>query len=106
MAYNNHRRDGEPVHGAERVQGPWQGLTTSRKVHGTEIQHQQSHCDHKRGNVTYTIPSGSLKIPITGAGAQAYGALTVNVELDLSFKTSEILNPTLTLNPVATAKVT
>jgi len=29
----------------------------------------------------------------------------VNVELDLSFKTSEILNPTLTLNPVATAKV-
>ena len=58
------------------------------------------------GNVTYTIPSGSLKIPITGAGAQAYGALTVNVELDLSFKTSEILNPTLTLNPVATAKVT
>jgi hypothetical protein len=57
-------------------------------------------------NVTYTIPSGSLKIPITGAGAQAYGALTVNVELDLSFKSSEILsNPTLTLNPVATAKV-
>src|SRR5256712_5580910 len=56
-------------------------------------------------NVTYTMPS--LKIPITGAGAQAYGALTVNVELDLSFKTSEILNnPTLTLNPVATAKVT
>src|SRR5256712_3188592 len=56
-------------------------------------------------NGTYTIPS--LKIPITGAGAQAYGALTVNVELDLSFKTSEILNnPTLTLNPVATAKVT
>lgn len=57
--------------------------------------------------VTYTIPSGSLKIPITGAGAQAYGALTVNVELDLSFKSSEILsNPTLTLNPVATARVT
>src|SRR5437899_309500 len=57
-------------------------------------------------NVTYTIPSGSLKIPITGAGAQAYGALTVNVELDLSFKTSEILNnPAFTLNAVATAKV-
>jgi hypothetical protein len=58
-------------------------------------------------NVTYTIPSGSLKIPITGAGAQAYGALTVNIELDLSFRNNEILNnPTLTLNPVATAKVT
>lgn len=58
-------------------------------------------------NVTFTIPSGSLKIPITGAGAQAYGALTVNVLLDLSFKNSEILNnPTLQLNPVATAEVT
>ncbi len=58
-------------------------------------------------NVTFTIPSGSLKIPITGAGAQAYGALTVNVELDLSFRSNEILNnPTLTLSPVATAKVT
>lgn len=57
-------------------------------------------------NVTFTIPSGSLKIPITGAGAQAYGALTVNIVLDLSFKTSEILNnPTLKLNPVATAEV-
>ena len=57
--------------------------------------------------VTYTFPSGSLKIAITGAGAQAYGALTVNVELDLSFRNSEILsNPTMTLNPVATAKVT
>jgi Domain of unknown function (DUF4382) len=56
-------------------------------------------------NVTYTIPNGSLKIPITG-GAQAYGALTVNVELDISFKSTEILNnPTLKLNPVATAEV-
>jgi hypothetical protein len=55
---------------------------------------------------TYTIPSGSLKVPITGGGFQAYGALTVNVELDLSFRTTEILNnPTLMLNPVATARV-
>ena len=57
-------------------------------------------------NVTFTMPSASLKIPITGAGAQAYGALTVNIVLDLSFKNSEILNnPTLKLNPVATAEV-
>ena len=57
-------------------------------------------------NVTFNIPSGSLRVPITGGGFQAYGALTVNVELDLSFKTTEILNnPTFTLNPVATAKV-
>jgi Domain of unknown function (DUF4382) len=56
--------------------------------------------------VTYTIPSGSLKVPITGGGFQAYGGLTVNVELNLSFRSSEILNnPTLTLNPVATANV-
>jgi len=59
-----------------------------------------------RINVTYTIPGGSLKIPITGAGFQAYGALTVNLTLDLSFKNNEILNnPTLKLNPVATAEV-
>ena len=58
-------------------------------------------------NVTFTMPSASLKIPITGAEAQAYGALTVNIMLDLSFKNSEILNnPTLKLNPVATAEVT
>jgi uncharacterized protein DUF4382 len=57
-------------------------------------------------NTTYTIPSGSLKVPVTNGGFQAYGALTVNVELDLSFRSNEILNnPTLTLNPVATAKV-
>ena len=57
-------------------------------------------------NVTFTIPNGSLKIPITGSGAQAYGALTINIMLDLSFKNSEILNnPTLKLNPVATAEV-
>ncbi len=56
--------------------------------------------------MTFTKPGGSLKIPITGAGAQAYGALTVNIVLDLSFKNSEILsNPTLKVNPVATAEV-
>lgn len=57
-------------------------------------------------NVTFTIPSGSLKIPITGGGFQVYGGLTANVVLDLSFKNSEILsNPTGKLNPVATATV-
>ena len=56
-------------------------------------------------NVTYTIPSGSLKVPILNGGAQAYGALTVNVELDLSFNTNEILRKNGNLTPVATAKV-
>jgi len=59
-----------------------------------------------RQPMTFTIPGGSQKIPITDAGAQAYGALTVNIVLDLSFKNSEILsNPTLKVNPVATAEV-
>jgi len=56
-------------------------------------------------NVTYNIPSGSFKVPITGGGFQSYGALTVNVELDLSFKDSEILAMNGNLSPVATAKV-
>lgn len=56
-------------------------------------------------NVTYTIPSGSFKVPILNGGFQAYGALTVNVELDLSFKDSEILALNGHLTPVATAKV-
>jgi Domain of unknown function (DUF4382) len=57
-------------------------------------------------NVTYNIPSGSFKVPITGGGFQIVGGQTVNVQLDLAFRNSEILNnPTKTLTPVATAKV-
>jgi len=56
-------------------------------------------------NVTYTIPSGSLKVPITNGGFQILGGQTVNVELDLSFKNSEILAENGYLTPVATAKV-
>ena len=58
-----------------------------------------------RVNVTFNIPSGSFKVPILNGGFQAYGALTVNVELDLSFKDSEILTMNGHLTPVATAKV-
>lgn len=57
-------------------------------------------------NITYTIPGGSLKVPILNGGLQVYGALTANVELDLSFKDSEILAMNGHLTPVATAKVT
>ena len=56
-------------------------------------------------NFTYTIPSGSFKVPITNGGFQAYAALTVNVQLDLSFKDSEILSMNGHLTPVATAEV-
>ena len=57
-------------------------------------------------NVTYTIPRGSLKVPILNGGSQAYGALTVNVELDLSFNNNEILSLNGHLTPVATARAT
>lgn len=57
-------------------------------------------------NVTYTIPGGSLKVPILNGGFQAYGALTVNVELDLSFNDNEILSMNGHLTPVATARAT
>ena len=56
-------------------------------------------------NITYTIPGGSFKVPILNGGFQAHSALTVNVELDLSFKDSEILAMNGHLTPVATAKV-
>jgi Domain of unknown function (DUF4382) len=56
-------------------------------------------------NVTFSVPSGSFKVPILNGGFQAYGAITVNVELDLSFKDSEILSMNGHLTPVATARV-
>jgi len=56
-------------------------------------------------NITYRIPSGSLKVPILYGGFQGYGALTVNLQLDLSFNDNEILTMNGHLTPVATAKV-
>jgi uncharacterized protein DUF4382 len=52
----------------------------------------------------YTIPSGSLKVPITNGGFQVVGGQTVNIELDLAFNNSQILAENGSLNPVATAK--
>src|SRR6266487_5311024 len=60
-------------------------------------------------NTTYTIPSGNqtgVKVPVTGGGFHIYGGQTMTVQLDLSFNNNEILNnPTMTLTPVATAKL-
>jgi uncharacterized protein DUF4382 len=60
-------------------------------------------------NKTYAIPSGNqtgIKVPVTGGGFHIYGGETITVQLDLSFKNSEIMNnPTMTLTPVATATV-
>ncbi len=59
--------------------------------------------------VTYSIPGGNqtgFKIAITGGGFQMLGGQTVNVQLDLAFRNSEIVNnPQHILTPVATAKV-
>ncbi|OLB45270.1 hypothetical protein AUH73_03145 [archaeon 13_1_40CM_4_53_4] len=60
-------------------------------------------------NSTYTIPSGTqtgIKVPVSGGGFHIYGGETMTVQLDLSFNNNEIMNnPTMTLTPVATAKV-
>jgi hypothetical protein len=60
-------------------------------------------------NKTYTIPSGNqtgVKVPVTGGGFHIYGGETMTIQLDLSFNNNEIVsNPTMTLTPVAAAKV-
>jgi uncharacterized protein DUF4382 len=59
--------------------------------------------------VTYTIPGGNqtgFKVTVTGGGFQVVGGQTVNVQLDLAFRNSEIMNnPQHILTPVATASV-
>ena len=60
-------------------------------------------------NIPYMVPSANqtgFKVAITGGGFQVMGGLSATVQLDLSFKNSEILNnPQHTLTPVATATV-
>src|SRR5262249_28968199 len=60
-------------------------------------------------NVAYSVPSANqtgFKVPITGGDFQVVGGLSANVQLDLAFRDSEIINnPSLTLTPVATATV-
>jgi hypothetical protein len=53
----------------------------------------------------YTIPSGSLYVPVTNGGFQITPASSVTVQLTLSFKNSEILAMNSLLTPVATAEV-
>ena len=59
-------------------------------------------------NTTYTIPSGNqtgVKVPVTGGGFHIYGGQTMTVQLDLSFNNEIMNNPTMTLTPIATAKI-
>ena len=55
------------------------------------------------GNVTYSIPSDSLKVSITGGGFQSSPGTTVNLRLTLSFNSNEILAMNGRLTPHATA---
>src|SRR2546427_1139128 len=57
------------------------------------------------GNVTYTIPSGSLKVSVTGGGFQSSPGATVNLRLALSFDDNEILAMNGRLTPHATAQI-
>jgi hypothetical protein len=57
------------------------------------------------GNVTYSIPSDSLKVSITGGGFQSSPGTTVNLQLALSFDNSEILAMNGQLTPHATAQM-
>ena len=53
----------------------------------------------------YSVPSGSLKVPVTNGGFQITATSSVTVQLTLSFNNNEILTMNGHLTPVATAKV-
>jgi hypothetical protein len=57
------------------------------------------------GNVTYSIPSDSMRISITGGGFQISPGTTVNLQLTLSFNSNEILAMNGHLTPHATAHI-
>src|SRR2546422_6357563 len=57
------------------------------------------------GNVTYSIPSDSLKVSITGGGFQSSPGTTVNLRFTLSFNSNEILAMNGHLKPNATAQI-
>ena len=59
----------------------------------------------KLGNVTYSIPSDSLKVSIIGGGFESSPGTTVNLRLTLSFNSNEILAMNRQLTPHATAQI-
>jgi len=56
-------------------------------------------------SVPYSVPSGSLKVPVTNGGFQITATSSAMVQLTLSFNNNEILAMNGFLTPVATAKV-
>jgi hypothetical protein len=57
------------------------------------------------GNVTYTVPSDSVKISITGGGFQSSPGTNVHLLLTISFSNNEILAMNGNLTPHASAKI-
>jgi len=57
------------------------------------------------GNVTYTVPSGSLKVSIVGGGFQSSPGTQTRLLLTVSFNDAEILAMNGHLTPQATATV-
>jgi len=57
------------------------------------------------GNVTYTVPSGSFKVSITGGGFQSSPGTQIKLLLTISFNDAEILAMNGMLTPHATATV-
>jgi len=57
------------------------------------------------GNVTYTVPSDSVKVSITGGGFQSSPGTIVNLRLTLSFNNNEIVAMNGHLTPHATAQI-
>ena len=53
----------------------------------------------------YTVPSGTLKVPVINGGFQITATSSVTVLLTLSFNNSEILTMNGHLTPVAKAAV-
>jgi hypothetical protein len=58
------------------------------------------------GNVTYTVPSDTLKVSITGGGFESSPGSNVSLLLTISFDNNEILAMNGHLTPHATAQVT
>ncbi len=80
----------------------------TREILRDHILRQPSHITIDGTNTTYTIPSGNqtgIKVPVTGGGFHIYGGQSMTVQLDLSLNNEIMNNPTMTLTPVATAKV-
>lgn len=57
------------------------------------------------GNVTYTIPSSSIKVSITGGGFESSPGSNVNLLLTVSFDNNEILAMNGHLSPHVSAQV-